>query len=305
MKKHFLILGILILWGLVWPLYGFTQELEPRSLTNVPVGMNFVLLGYGFAQGNILLDPAVPIEDLDAKLNTVVAAYVRSINIYGLAGKVDVILPWASGDWDGYYAGIDTSRSVNGFGDARIRLSVNFIGSPALKKGDFSVYKPTRISGFSLQMIAPTGQYNPEKLINLGSNRWVFRPQWGFSQYLKNWILEAYISAWFFTKNTDFYGGNELKQNPLGTIKLHLIRSFYKKWWIALSAGYGLGGRTYINDDERDSRISTFRFGLTFAVPVGIHHTIRLTGVSGARLEQGSDFNAVGIAYQYRWIGNK
>jgi len=230
-----------------------------------------------------------------------VAAYVRSINIFGLAGKVDVVAPWASGDWDGYYNGVDTSKSVNGFGDARIRLSVNFIGSPALKKTEFTSYKPSRISGLSLQLIAPTGRYDPDKLLNLGSNRWVFRPQWGFSQYFKNWILETYISAWFFTKNNDFYEGNELKQNPLGTVKLHLIRSFYKNWWVSLGAGYGLGGKTYVNDVERDTRISTFRFGLTFAVPFGKHHTIRLNGLTGIRLEQGSDFNAIGISYQYRW----
>jgi len=302
LSKKFFILGIVFIGSFILPLYALSQELEPRSLTNVPVGMNFVLLGYGYAQGNILLDPAVPIENLDAKLHTLVAAYVRSISIFGLAGKVDVVVPWASGDWEGYYTGIDTSRSVNGFGDARIRLSVNFLGSPALKKGDFASYEPSGISGISLQLIAPTGQYDPDRLINLGSNRWVFRPQWGFSQYLKNWILEAYISAWFFTKNTNFYGGNELKQNPLGAIKLHFIRSFYKNWWVALDAGYGLGGRTYINNDERDSRISTIRLGLTFAIPFGKHHTIRLNGLSGIRLEQGSDFDAIGISYQYRWL---
>jgi len=305
LNKKFIILSIVFIGNIILPLSAFSQELEPRSLTNVPVGMNFVLMGYGYANGNILLDPAVPIEDLNAKLNTVIGAYVRSINVFGLAGKVDVVVPWASGDWEGYYTGIDTSRSVNGFGDARIRLSVNFVGSPALKRENFAGYKPSRISGLSLQIIAPTGQYDPAKLLNLGSNRWVFRPQWGFSQYLKNWILEAYVSAWFFTKNTNFYGGNELKQKPLGAIKLHLIRSFYKNWWVALGAGYGIGGKTYINDDERDSRISTIRLGLTFAVPFGKHHTIRINGLSGIRLEQGSDFDAIGVSYQYRWIHKK
>ena len=278
------------------------QELEPRLLTNVPVGMNFALVGYGYASGNILLDPSVPIEGLNSKLHTVVGAYLRSIKIFGLSGKVDMILPWASGNWEGFYTGIDTSRSVSGFGDARFRISVNFLGSPPLKKEDFAGYKPTKISGISLQVFAPTGQYDPDRLINLGSNRWVFRPQWGFSRYLSNWILEAYLSAWFFTVNPDFFGGNELKQRPLGAIKVHLIRSFLKNWWLALDAGYGFGGRTFINGEERDIRISTFRFGLSLAIPFGLHHTVRLTGVTGVRLERGSDFDAVAVSYQYRWI---
>ena len=278
------------------------QELEPRSLTNLPVGMNFVIGGYSYAQGNILLDPALPIEDLNAKLHAALVAYMRSINIFGLAGKVDVVLPWASGDWTGKFTGIDTSRSVSGMGDARIRLAVNFLGAPALRKEEFPGYQPSGISGISLQIIAPTGQYDFERLINLGSNRWAFRPQWGFARYLNKWIVETYLSARFFTVNNNFVDGNELKQNPFGAIKFHAIRSFPRNWWLAFDAGYGFGGKTFVNGEERDSRISTIRLGLTFAVPVGQHHTFRLTGISGIRLERGSDFDAVALTYQYRWI---
>ena len=64
-------------------------------------------------------------------------------------------------------------------------------------------------------MIAPLGQYDPAKLINLGSNRLTFRPQIGVSRTTGDWIVEAYASAWLFTENSDFYGGNELKQAPL------------------------------------------------------------------------------------------
>lgn len=283
----------------------FAQELEPRALTNVPLGMNFALLGYGYTQGNILLDPAVPIEDLDAKLHTVLGAYLRSIKIFGLAGKVDVVVPWASGDWTGYYTGIDTSRSVSGMGDLRVRLSVNFLGAPPLIAGKFRDYKPSKISGISLQIIAPTGQYDPDRLINLGSNRWVFKPQWGFARYLEKWIIETYLSARFFTTNNNFYGGQELKQKPLGAIKIHAIRSFPRKWWLAVNAGYGFGARTILNDEKMDTRISTLRFGIVLAIPIGQHHTLRLDGTTGVRLEKGSDFNAISMIYQYRWIKKK
>lgn len=290
---------------IIFNLDSAAQELEPRALTNVPTGMNFMVLGYSYAQGNILLDPAIPIEDLNGKLHTILAAYLRSIKIFGLAGKVDVVVPWASGDWQGLLNGIDTFRIASGMGDARIRLSVNFTGAPALNLAGFRDYKPSKISGVSLQIIAPTGQYDPDRLINLGSNRWVFRPTWGFSRYFKNWIVETYLTGWFFTVNNNFFGGNELKQKPFGAIKFHAIRSFPKNWWLAMDAGYGIGGRTYINGELTDTRISTLRFGLTLAAPIGPHHTIRLTGFTGIRLERGSDFDAVVLTYQYRWIKKK
>ena len=104
----------------------YGQELEPRALTNIPVGINFALAGYGFAKGNILLDPAIPIKDLDANLHTFVGAYVRSINLFGLSGKADVVVPLAIGDWEGKVDGVDSTRSAGGLGDIRFRISVNF-----------------------------------------------------------------------------------------------------------------------------------------------------------------------------------
>lgn len=281
------------------------QELEPRALTNVPVDMNFAVLGYGYAVGNILLDPSVPIEDLNAKLHTVAGAYLRSINFFGLAGKVDAVLPFATGHWEGIYEGIDTTTSRTGTGDLRVRLSVNFVGAPALQAADFKDYKPTTIVGASLQIIVPTGQYYEDRLINLGSNRWVFRPQVGLSRTAGKWIMEGYISAWIFTDNNAFWDGNKLEQRVLMAGKVHFIRSLPRKSWVAFDAGYGFGGTSIINDEVRDTRISTVRLGVTLAVPVATHHTLRLTGVSGIRIEQGADFDAVALSYQYRWGGVK
>ena len=280
----------------------YSQELEPRALTNIPVGTNFVLVGYGYGQGNILFDPAVPLEDTNAKLNTMIAAYLRSIELFGLSGKVDVIVPYGIGNWTGIHTGVDTTTSRSGFGDIRFRLSLNFLGAPALQASEFKDYHPENISGFSIQIIAPTGQYDPEKIINLGSNRWVFKPQWGFARNFDKWILESYISAWLYTANSEFLEVNELKQKPILTFKVHAIRKFKNSSWLALDAGYGRGGRSVINDVERDNRISSIRLGATYAFPLGAKHTLRVSGVSGIRLEQGADFDALTMSYQYRWL---
>lgn len=281
----------------------FAQELEPRGLTNIPVGMNFAVVGYGYARGNVLLDPSVPFEDLNGKVHTIVGAYVHAINFFGLSGKVDVVAPYAIGNYDGKLTGIDTSTARSGMGDLRFRLSFNFLGAPALKKSEFADYKPENISGLSLQVIAPTGQYYPDRLINLGSNRWVFRPQWGFARNINSWILETYVSMRIFTRNADFYGGNELKQNNLYAIKFHAIRSLKRGRWMAFNTGYGIGARTIINGEEMDTRISTFRFGFIYALPLGIHHSLKFSAISAIRFEKGSDFDALVVSYQYRWGG--
>jgi hypothetical protein len=296
---------LLVVWGTILIFIGepcFAQELEPRALTNLPVGMNFAVVGYGFAHGNILFDPGLPLEDATADFHSIIGAYARAINFFGLSGKVDVIVPYGIGKWSGVFTGIDTSTTRSGFGDIRFRISVNFLGAPALKAKDFAEYRPDKISGFSLQIIAPTGQYFPDRLINLGSNRWVFKPQWGFAKHYEKWIWETYLRVWLFTKNNDFWGGNEVKQKPLYAIKIHGIRKFNNKSWLAFDIGYGNGARSLINDELKDNSNSTFRFGVSYAVPLGIQHNLKFTWISDITLEKGADFDALGVSYQYRWL---
>jgi len=281
---------------------GFAQELEPRALTNIPVGMSFGVLGYGYANGNILFDPGLPLEDATASAHSIVGAYARSINFFGLSGKVDAIVPYGFGNWKGVFTGIDTATSRSGFGDLRVRLSFNFIGAPALKAKDFADYTPDKISGFSLQVIAPTGQYFSDRLINLGSNRWVFKPQLGFAKYSKKWIWEAYFRVWLFTKNNNFWGSNELKQRALYAIKFHGIHKFKNTSWLALDLGYGNGGRSEVNGELKDNLNSTIRFGASYAIPLGRQHNVKLNWVSDVTLEKGADFDALSLSYQYRWM---
>jgi hypothetical protein len=288
---------------LLAPATGAAQDLEPRSLTNVPVGWNFAALGYRYATGNILLDPAVPIEDLDSRLHTVLGGYVRTLSLLGLSSKLSVLVPFASGSWEGQLEGQDTSRAVTGFGDPRVMLSVNFVGSPALRARDFGSYQQKTIVGANLRVIVPVGQYDPSKLINLGSNRWTFRLQVGASHMLGPWILEAYAAGWFFATNPDFFGGSKLEQHPLAAFKLHFIRSVGNRFWIALDGGYGIGGRTAIDDIETETLISTFRFGLTGAAQLAPQHTVRLVLASGKRVQRGPDYDALVLTYQFRWGG--
>jgi hypothetical protein len=296
-----LLIGV-SLFMLGWPHNSFSQELEPRALTNLPVRMNFIVTGYAYAFGNTLLDPALPLEDFNGSIHMLVAGYVRSVNFFGKSGKVDVILPFGGGDWQGKYEGEDFEDHSTGLGDLRIRASINLTGAPALKAEAFSGYTQKTVSGFSVQVIIPTGHYKSEQLPNLGSNRWAFRMAYGVSYSFRKWIAEGYAGAWLFTNNKKFLGDSKLSQSPLWVIKGHLTRLFNKGMWLAFDAGYGYGGKTYRNDLALNSVISGIRLGLTYSLPINPNHALRFTAVSGIRFKQGGDFDAFGVAYQYRFI---
>lgn len=281
---------------------GFGQNLEPRAFTSLPVGMNFAFAGYGYAQGNVLFDPALPLENTEAKLNTLVFGYLRSIKLFGKAGKIDVLVPYGFGNWTGVYQGIDSATSRSGFADMRIRLSIDLTGAPAMSISEYASYKPNVITGFSIELYPPTGQYFPDRLINLGTNRWRFKPQYGFSKYFDKWILEGYVAVLFFTKNDNFFGGRTLTQGPIYAFKIHGIRKLKNTSWFALNAGYAYGANSEVNDIPAEFNISTIRLGLTYAVPIAKAHTLRFTGHSSIALQEGADFDAIAISYQYRWI---
>ena len=293
----FIILGILPESNLLQ-----AQELEPRLLTNLPLKSNVLLVGYGYASGNMLLDPAIPIENFNAKVNSFMGAYARSLSFFGMSAKLDVVVPFSTADWSGTYNGNYEESSQTGFGDIRMRFSFDFLGAPSTSISKFKDYKPKTIMGFSTQVIAPTGAYDSSILPNLGSNRWAFKTQLGLAQHFdKNWVMEFYLSTWFFTPNYNYLNGRVLKQSPFLGIKTHVIKTFNNRMWITADAGYGYGAKVSVDDVKREVTISSFIFGASVAVPISNSHTIRLVGKSSLRIKQGPNLDGVFLSYQYFW----
>lgn len=163
----------------LWSACACAQEIEPRSYSNAPVGVNFLIAGYAYAQGGLSLDPALPIMNAHLGMSTDIFAYARSFDFLGNSAKFDVIAPYAKLSGAADYLGRRLQRDVSGFNDPRFRLSVNFHGAPALSASEFRDYRQQLIVGASVQVSAPWGQYDPQRLVNIGSNRWSVKPESG------------------------------------------------------------------------------------------------------------------------------
>ena len=282
------------------------QELEPRALVNAPVGTNFFLAAAGYAFGNLLLDPAIPIVGGTADVGTLALGYVRSVGVGGMSGKVTVVIPTATGTWSGEVEGIDSSTSRTGFGDPALKLSLNFIGSPALTLPEFRSYRQSFVAGAMLAVTMPLGQYYPERLINLGSNRWSFTPRLGASQVAGRWVFEGYASATLYTANDNFYGGNTVTQEPLLELQGHAIYLIHgPNLWAAASYGYAWGGRTSLNDGPKGEPLQNARVSAMIRVPLARQHGLKLVYINGLRTVLGTDFDTFQLAYQYVWGGKR
>ena len=72
------------------------QEAEPRSYSNTPVGLNFLIAGDVYSEGKLAFDPNLSIADAKFHSNTGLLAYVRSFDFAGQSAKFDVIVPASS-----------------------------------------------------------------------------------------------------------------------------------------------------------------------------------------------------------------
>jgi hypothetical protein len=265
--------------------------------------MNFLIAGYSYATGSAVVDPSIPLRNASVETHSPFLAYARGLNIWGKSGKIDVVLPfaWLSGSAE--FAGQPQEREVAGLGNPRLRFSVNLYGAPALSLKEYMGYKPDLIIGASLQVTAPLGQYDDDKLVNIGTNRWTIKPEVGISKTLGPLTLELAAGVAFYTDNSDFLGGQTRKQDPIYSIQGHLVYSLRSGIWLALDGTYYTGGRTTTDGVEGDDLQNNARGGLTIALPVNRHNSVKLFASTGVSTRTGGDFDAVGVAWQYRWGG--
>ena len=280
------------------------QDLDPRAYVWVPVKGNFLSSGFALSTGGVLTDPSLPIENLKANVQTVNIGYARSFNLLGKTATVFAALPYSWAQASAVVNAQSESISRSGFSDMRMRLSVLVLGAPATTAANFAKVKHKTILGVSLTVSAPTGQYFPDKLINLGTNRWAFKPELALSHPMgKRWLIDVYTGVWLFTNNNKFFTGKSIRtQDPLGSFQGHLSFTIRPKMWLALDATYYTGGNSSIDGVIKDDRQNNSRIGATFVFPVLKNSSLKLAASTGAVVRAGADFNTFSIGWQTSWL---
>jgi hypothetical protein len=278
------------------------QEIDPRAYSPSPTGATFFALAYTRSTGAILTDPSLPVDDVEAEINAGAAGVGHTFGLFGRLASAAVALPYVRGHFTGTLEGEPAEATRSGTGDLRIRLSTNLVGNPALSLKEFAQRKPSTIVGASLVISAPTGQYDPDRLINVGTNRWAFKPEIGVFHPIGNWLLEGSIGVWLFGDNDNYFGGRFREQDPLASMQAHVSYTFRPRLWVALNGTFYDGGRTTVDGVAGANRQSNSRAGLTLSLPVGRRQSVRLNWSKGATARIGSDFTNYGVAWQYTLV---
>ena len=287
--------------------YLSAQELEPRAYWVTPVASNAAYVIYSHSSGEFITDPTLPVEDVENSLNSIHAGYYRSIDFFGRSADVKLTVPFFWGTVEGKLDNQFYSMPKSGLADAEFCFSVNLLGAPAMRISDFQEYRrnPGTIIGASIRIKPPTGQYDSGNVINLGSNRWAFKPQVGLIHPVRNkFALELLAGFWMFTENKDFRGQTR-KQDPLLGGEFHFIYRLRPGFWTSLDTTFFYGGRSMVGEEPRFDLQRHARIGGTVAIPFEGGHTLKFSANSGMFVSYGGDYTSFSFSYQYGWISGK
>jgi hypothetical protein len=276
------------------------QDLSPRAYVITPVHSNAVILTWSFYDGSILFNGTAPITGATGTYNVSIFTYYHAFGFFGRSANVTGSLPYAVGNFQGTVQGAGTQIYRSGLVDSAFRLSVNLKGGPAMPVQEFVKWRQKMLLGVSLKVVAPTGQYDPTKLINWGGNRWAFKPEFGYSERLGHWVLDGYMGVWLFTKNPEFFSHNAFfpgtqsqTQKPIASFEGHLSYDVKPHLWFSLDGNYWFGGKTSLNGIDNPLTLEkSSRIGATAAIPLRKHQTLKFSYNDGAYIRYGGTTRA-------------
>jgi len=301
-RQTVFLLGIVGIVGIACT--AIAQDLEPRAYTAAPIGTNFVGIAGGHSSGGVVFDSSLPITNVQATINSTAIGGGRTFSFLGRTALAVATFPYVWGSVTGQVDEQNASITRSGLVDPRLKLSINLVGGRALTLQEFATKKrPTTIIGVSVTVVPPLGQYDPQKLINLGSNRWAFKPEAGYSRAIKNWTLDGYAGVWLFTANDRYFTGASIRsQQPVLALQGHTSYTIRPRLWVAFDATWYSGGTTIVDGIDKQNPQSNIRIGATFSFPLTRHQSIKTAYSRGAATRIGQDFTTISAAWQYSWF---
>src|ERR1700751_5849142 len=152
-----------LLTAMVWPLCA--QDLSPRAYVITPMHTNAIILTWSYFNGGFNLNGAIPITGATGIYRVPSLSYYHSFGFFGHSANATVSLPYGVGNFQGEVNEQQRSVYRSGLVDLTARFSVNLIGGPALPAREFAKWKQKVLLGASLKVLAPTGQYSPDKIV--------------------------------------------------------------------------------------------------------------------------------------------
>ena len=278
------------------------QFTDPHSYDNTPAGINQLELSYAYGHSNASIDTSLIIPGAKLNLNQGTISYTRYFGLANHLMWVSAGVPFAG--LNGSVSGTVVRGSVTGAGDSSYQVAALLKGGPALSVAQFENYKPTTILGVSLTITTPTGLYHPTQILNLGADRWSFKPEIALSQPFgreQKWQFDGYANAYFYTDNTSYHGSQLLRQEPLPGFEGHISYSFTDSLWASLDTRYSFRATTLVNGVDQKNAQQNFILGSEMNVSLNPRNSLLFEFAKAVVHQNGPALVGFSVKYDYTW----
>lgn len=280
----------------------YAQFTDPHTYDVTPVGTNQLEFVYANAHADASIDTSLIVTGAKVSLNQGSIGYTRYFGLIHRLVWVKASVPIAG--VDGSVNGTNIQGSNTGTGDSGYEAAALLIGGPTLSAEQFTNYKPTTTVGMRLAITAPTGLYNPNMVLNLGSGRWSFKPEIAISHpfgHEEKWEIEAYANSYFFTDNTSYRGTEILRQEALAGLEGHMSYSFVNSLWASVDTRYSFRGSTLLNGVDQNNPQRNFSLGSEVNVSLSRRNSFVFRFDKALVHENGPALTGFSVKYNYTW----
>lgn len=283
-------------------IHSIAQELQPRAYLPAPVGLNYFGTSYANNRGGLLVDPGLALEDVRFDAHATTLAFGQTLGLAGRTVQVLICVPYIVAEGESTLDGARIPTSYSGLGDVTLRFAMNIYGAPAMGLKEFRAYRQKTVVGASITVAAPTGQYDANRIVNLGLNRWAFKPEIGLSRAVGKYTIEGAAGVWLYNANSRFNGSSVRRQVPLGSLQLHIERSLPRRMWVGMDWTVYTGGRTQVDGKDNADYQGNTRLGATWGWTLHPRHAIKVVYFRNVIARVGSDMRSIGVSYNFIWL---
>jgi hypothetical protein len=278
------------------------QELQPRAYLPAPVGLNYFGISYANNSGGLLVDPGLALEDVNFDAHASTLAFGQTLGVAGRTVQLLACVPYVVAKGTSNLDGTEIRTRYSGLGDVTLRYAMNIHGAPAMGLKEFRAYRQKTIVGASITVAAPTGQYDSNRIVNLGLNRWAFKPEIGLSRAVGKYTIEGAAGLWLYKANSRFLGSSVRSQVPLGSVQFHVERSLPRRMWAGVDWTVYTGGRTQIDGKDNADYQGNTRLGATWGWSLHPRHALKVVYFRNLIARVGTDMRSVGVSYNFIWL---
>ena len=272
MTNIFLVRCLFLCLSVLTATLSFAEEIEPRRWAHLPINSNFLGTSYIYTKADIAFDPLLKIEDAESRIHAWAAKYIRTFTLFDKSARIGVAQAYLKGEWSGLLDNIPKKIKRSGWSDTLIRFAINLYGAPPLQGEKYLQYRSSKksetIIGAAVSVQIPTGKYMNDRLINLGTNRFTFRPQVGIVHNYEKWSAEVTGTVAIFTDNTDFFNGQTLKQDPFYTLNSHVIYNFNRAMWGGVSFGIDFGKESTVDGIKKNDKKENLAWVISYGYSI-------------------------------------